>query len=237
MNEDIYAAEIRALTGLFAAHPDFGRAEAQYFINTHKADARAFWSAPAGFYRAPGDLQATFSEIYDRGVWRGGSGAGSDVQNALLYEAYVQHLIRQPGVRSIIDLGCGDWRFTRYLDLGDCDYLGVDIVASVVERNQTTYGSARVRFQQADITTFEVPPCDLVLCKDVLQHLSNAHVLAVLGRLAVAKTALVTNDYIGANQDCSDGDTRPLDPTATPFTWRGEPRLAFSEKVAFLAQR
>ena len=237
INEGVYGAEISALAGLFDAQPDFGASEARHFITAKPEDGRLFWTAPVGFYQAPGDLQATFSEIYARGVWRGGSGAVSNVENAVLYAAYLQHLIRKPGVRSIVDLGCGDWRFTKHIDFGNCDYLGVNIVQDVVERNQAAYGTARVRFVCSDITKFEIPACDLLVSKDVLQHLSNAHVQKVLTRMAVAQTALVTNDFHPVNRDCGDDDTRPLDPTAPPFHWQAEPRLAFSGKVAFLARR
>ena len=236
-DETMYAAEISALASIFDTYPDFGAADARHFVANAPQDAEMFWSAPDGFYQASSDLQTTFSDIYARGVWRGGSGAGSDVANALLYAAYLQHLIRQRGTGRIVDLGCGDWRFTKHIDLGDCDYIGVDIVSDVVARNTATHGTARIQFVCADVTTFQSPSCDLLLCKDVLQHLSHANVAAVLARLTTAKTALLTNDFHPVNRDCNDGDTRPLDPTVTPFSFNGRPRLAFSGKVAFLAQR
>lgn len=154
----------------------------------------------------------------------------------MLYAAYVQHIIYDFAVRTIIDLGCGDWRFSKYLDLGKCDYLGVDIVPSVIAVNTAAYGNAHLRFEATDITAFSVPPCDLLLCKDVMQHLSNANVQAILARSTVAGLAVFTNGYHSVNEDCTNGSARPLDITAPPFAFPATPRLAFAGKVSFLAQ-
>ncbi len=235
-DESAAVAEIQHLAGLFDAHPEFGAAEARHFVASYAGgDSRRFNAPPATAVQ--GDLQATFSAIYAGDVWRGGSGAGSHPNNVLLYAAYVQHLVRRPGVRRIVDLGCGDWQFSKHLDFGASEYLGVDIVPTVIERNAARYASARIRFVRTDITAFEIPACDLLLCKDVLQHLSNVHVGAVLARCRAAETALITNDFHAVNQDCADGGTRPLDPTALPFSFKAQPRLAFEGKVAFLARR
>ena len=231
-----YAADVQALAAQFDMQPDFAGVEARTFAASFAGDPRYFWTAPPGLYRAPGDIGSTLSEIYARGIWGGGSGAGSNIENTLLYAAYVQHLIKH-GVRSIVDLGCGDWRFSQYLDLAGRDYLGVDVVPSVVEANTKAYAREGVRFICADVTTFDIPACDLLLCKDVLQHLSNANVSAILARAAVAETALITNDFHPVNQDCNNGDTQPLNLAAAPFLWHGTPRLAFRGKIAFLAKR
>jgi hypothetical protein len=67
-----------------------------------------------------------------------------------------------------------------------------------------------------------------------MQHLSNANVTALLARAKVARRALITNDYHPANDDCDNGDTRPLDISAAPFSFAATPRLAFQGKVTFL---
>jgi len=221
---------------IFNATPDFLADETAHYIATFSAhDRRQFWQAPLGLFQDSKNLKSTFELIYDRSVWGGGSGTGSNLQYTLIYAAYAQHLIDRADVRTIVDLGCGDWRFSKYLDLKGRDYLGVDIVPSVIDANTAAYGSAHIRFQAADITTFEIPPCDLLLCKDVLQHLSNANVQAILGRARIAGIAAITNDYYPVNEDCENGSTRPIDITAKPFSCDAKPRLAFMGKVTFVA--
>jgi SAM-dependent methyltransferase len=233
-----YEAAVNALRQIFDLNPDFQEAEAARYVAAFSAaDRGRFWSAPQGLFSDTSDLRSTFETIYDRGVWGGGSGAGSDLRNTVVYVAYVQHLMERFDARSIVDLGCGDWRFSKHLKFGDRRYLGVDIVASVIAANEAAYGSGTIRFERADVTAFAIPECDLLLCKDVLQHVSNANVRVILERSRAARVAVFTNDYHPANEDCPNGSTRPLDITAAPFSVPAKPRLVFSGKVTFLVTR
>src|SRR5262245_14363997 len=233
-----HSTAVDTLRRIFDLDPHFQEAEAARYVAAFSAaDRQRFWSASRGMFANTADLQSTFDTIHKHSIWGGSSGAGSDLRNTVVYVAYVQHLIDHLGVQSIVDLGCGDWRFAKHLKFGDRRYLGVDIVASVIAANQAAYGSETIRFERADVTTFEIPPCDLLLCKDVLQHLSNDNVRAILDRSARARFALFTNDYHPANEDCPNGSTRPLDITAPPFLVAAKPRLVFSGKVTFVRTR
>jgi SAM-dependent methyltransferase len=229
---------IRELRAAFDADPNFLALEAaRHVASIPVADRRQFWRAPPELFSNTADVRAVFDTIYARAIWGGGSGGGSDVQVAVPYMAYVQHLLGRFAIRSIVDLGCGDWRFSKHLDLSSREYLGVDIVASVIAANTKAYGSDHVRFEVADAITFDIPDCDLLVCKDVLQHLSNANVRAILDRSRAARFALFTNDYHPANEDCPNGSTRPLDITRPPFLASAQPRLTFAGKVTFLMVR
>ncbi len=116
------------------------------------------------------DATTLFSDVYARGVWgRGGeewySGGGSDGQFTDAYVEAVAALARQHAVRSVIDLGCGDFRVGRRLcaALPEVSYLGVDVVPALVERNRRRFGTERVTFSCADITSSVPPPADLCL--------------------------------------------------------------------------
>lgn len=237
-NSRDYEGAVQALRLVFDAEPDFLAAEAARYVASFQAlDRRQFWQAPSGLFSDSSNLHSTFETIYRRSVWGGGSGAGSDLRNTVVYVAYIQHALDRFAVRSIVDLGCGDWRFSRHLDLRGRSYLGIDIVASVIVANAAAYGDDNIRFQTADVTAFDVPDCDLLLCKDVLQHLSNANVQAILKRTQRARHAVFTNDYHPLNEDCLNGSTRPLDIAREPFLAIAQPRIAFSGKVAFLVTR
>jgi len=112
------------------------------------------------------------------------------------------------------------------------------VVHSVIETNRAEYSAPNVRFEQADAaSTAALPQVDLILCKDVLQHLSNPKVMRVLEKCSDARLALITNDYHPLNVDCKDGDTRPLDVSRTPFSFPAKPVLQFGRKVSFLCAR
>jgi SAM-dependent methyltransferase len=234
-----YPRCVRTLHQLFMDNLAFFEgAAAEYVAAVPVSDRSQFWTVPKDFYPDSERVESIFDFIYARAVWGGGSGAGSDLSRTVLYVAYVQALMDRHNVRAVLDLGCGDWRFSRYLDFSGRDYWGFDVVPSVVEANRAAYGASNIRFERADLSTHpEFPSCDLILCKDVLQHLCNARVSAILSRCGVARRALITNDYHPQNSDCRDGETRPLDITAPPFGFPARPVLRFGKKVSFLSER
>ena len=162
-----------------------------------------------------------FSKIYKEDLWHGGSGAGSKLENIKEYVDILQKYIDKPEVKTVLDLGCGDWQFSKFLDLSSVSYLGVDVVESVIESNSTSYSASNIKFISRDITTYEVPKADLIICKDVLQHLSNKDVVTILVKIITSsKFSLITNDFNPdntENKDIDNGNYRCLDLTLSPF--------------------
>jgi 2-polyprenyl-3-methyl-5-hydroxy-6-metoxy-1,4-benzoquinol methylase len=162
-----------------------------------------------------------FSKIYKEDLWHGGSGAGSKLENVKEYVEILQKYIDKPEVKTVLDLGCGDWQFSKFLDLSSVSYLGVDVVESIIESNSTSYSASNIKFISRDITTYEVPKADLIICKDVLQHLCNKDVVTILVKIITSsKFSLITNDFNPENtenKDIDNGDYRCLDLTLSPF--------------------
>ena len=162
-----------------------------------------------------------FSKIYKEGLWQGGSGDGSKIENVREYVDVLQKYIDKPEIKTVIDLGCGDWQFSKFLDLSSVLYLGVDVVDSVIDSNIDLYSASNIDFISRDIITYELPQVDLIICKDVLQHLSNRDVISVLIKIIKSsKFALITNDFNSestSNIDIENGDYRYLDLTLSPF--------------------
>jgi SAM-dependent methyltransferase len=237
--EGDYPRCVRSVHRLFMDDLTLFEAEAaRYAGSVLVSDRSRFWTAPKDLYPKTDTVESIFDFIYARAVWGGGSGAGSDLSRTVLYVAYVQALMDRHDVRSVLDIGCGDWRFSRYLDFSGRNYTGFDVVSSVIAANRTAFGASNIQFEQADLSTHPgFAPCDLILCKDVLQHLSNARVSAILSKCGGARLALITNDYHPGNSDCRDGETRPLDVTAPPFGFPARPVLRFGRKVSFLSER
>jgi len=130
-------------------------------------------------------VRATFARIYADNVWGGTPGAfysgpGSDGGPAAGYVATVCAFVREAGIRSMVDLGCGDFRVGARLAECGADYTGVDVVPELVARNAAEFGRPGVRFECRDIIADELPAGDLCLIRQVLQHLSNAEIARVL---------------------------------------------------------
>jgi 2-polyprenyl-3-methyl-5-hydroxy-6-metoxy-1,4-benzoquinol methylase len=162
-----------------------------------------------------------FSKIYKEDLWHGGSGAGSKIENVKEYVDILQKYIDKPEIKTVLDLGCGDWQFSKFLDLSSVSYLGVDVVESVVESNKNSYSASNIEFISHDITTYEIPKVDLIICKDVLQHLCNKDVIDILIKIVKSsKFSLVTNDFTSedsVNRDINNGSYRCLDLSLSPF--------------------
>jgi SAM-dependent methyltransferase len=129
------------------------------------------------------------------------SGPGSLPEHLGPYLEYVGELIRAAEIRSVVDLGCGDFRASRALDLGDATYLGVDIVSPLIRFNQANYASERIRFERLDILTEDLPEADLCIVKHVMQHWSNSDILSFLPKLDRYRHVLILNGRFDVDQD------------------------------------
>jgi SAM-dependent methyltransferase len=180
-----------------------------------------------------------FESVYTERHWgtdkegKGTSGLGSTLEFTKLYRVFLQDFLAAHGIRSVVDAGCGAWEFSRAMDWSGIDYLGLDIVASLIETNQRRFGAPNIRFAAADIVRDELPPADLLIVKDVLQHLSNADITRFRAQLPRYRHVLIVGDVLpdsltGELKDIRSGEFRMFDPTQLPhsvagtkvFVWR-----------------
>lgn len=167
---------------------------------------------------APGG--EVFSRIYAENTWGVGSGVGSLPESVVDYVRVLTDFLRTQNIRSIVDFGCGDWQFSKSIDWGERRYLGVDVVPSVIEANTAAYTRENIRFAlMTDVDA--LPSADLLICKDVLQHLPNADVKRYLRAFKRKhKFILITNGIdppSNTNVDILHGEYRPLLLDAPPF--------------------
>jgi len=174
-------------------------------------------------------LADVFNRIYAEGIWgknvagEGVSGTGSTLEITREYRAYVEAFVKTHAVKSVVDAGCGDWTFSSAMDWGNASYLGVDIASDVIETVRTKYEKGRITFRVGD-NTEELPPADLLISKDVLQHLPNALVQKFIRnnlRKGKYKWVILTNDRGRDNPDIASGGWRAIDLAAAPFEVRG----------------
>ena len=178
--------------------------------------------------------------LFQMGDFSRGSGPGSAVAYTEGYRGFLASFLRENGVRSVLDLGCGNWTSTRLVDWSGIDYLGVDFIHKIVARNRRVHGKPNIKFVQSDVRTFNIPQVDLVISKDVLQHWPTSDVLAFLERLRASnvKMALLVNcvndDGLARNRDIAIGDFRPIHLNEPPFSAQLEESYAFHTKRVLL---
>jgi SAM-dependent methyltransferase len=174
-------------------------------------------------------LTNTFNRIYAEGTWgkdvagKGTSGTGSTLEITREYRAYIEGFMKKHSVKSVVDAGCGDWSFSSAMDWGGASYLGVDIASDVIAAVRSKHEKGRIKFQVGDITD-ELPAAELLISKDVLQHLSNELVHKFIRnnlRKGKYKWVILTNNRGSENRDVASGGYRAIDLAAPPFEVRG----------------
>jgi len=182
--------------------------------------------------------QAIFTHIYKTKSWgvneegEGYSGDGSLLQTTEQYRFFLQNFLKDHNINSVVDFGCGDWTFSQAIDWGESLYQGFDVVSHVIEKNKIKFETPRITFHVADGCRDVLPSADLLLCKDVLQHLSNKDVVSFLDNLQNYTYCLITNDVdadtlSASNVDITSGSYRHIDIRKPPFSIHAKPVLTF----------
>jgi Methyltransferase domain len=139
-----------------------------------------------------------FGRIYRDNLWGGRgddfySGTGSHTPE--LIDPYVgavrAFLAARPSRPVVIDLGCGDFvAGGRLADLARSS-VGCDVVPELIERNRRLFARDGLEFAVLDAVVDPLPPGDVVVAKQVLQHLSNAEIATIVAKLAQYPTWIV----------------------------------------------
>jgi hypothetical protein len=168
------------------------------------------------------DSPDVFTDIYRTNLWgseESRSGGGSDLEATTEIRKQLPVIIAKYSIKSMLDVPCGDYNWMKEVPK-TCTYIGGDIVADIIKKNQELYSSEKVRFECIDITKDSLPAVDLIFCKDCLQHLSDKKVKdALLNFKKSGSKYLLTTSYpkTWKNYDILDGDYRPLNLQKHPF--------------------
>ncbi|CAG5083188.1 class I SAM-dependent methyltransferase [Parvicella tangerina] len=142
--------------------------------------------------------RAAMQQIYELNLW-GGQGSfysGLGSHDPSLVDPYVKRV--QSFLRSfeepleVVDLGCGDFNVGNQLVPFAKHYDAIDIVPALIERNKQIYQATNLTFGCMDIANDELPPGDVAILRQVLQHLSNAEVKNVVTKLYQYRFVILT---------------------------------------------
>ncbi|MBS0649956.1 MAG: hypothetical protein JSR93_02225 [Verrucomicrobia bacterium] len=178
-------------------------------------------------YEIDTESKQAFSEVYRLGIWgknsdgEGTSGNGSTLSGGLPFINYVQDFLESHDIKSILDIGCGDWVLGKEILWGERIYTGVDVVPDLIIKNRESFASSTVRFLNLDILSDPMPEADLLICKDVLMHLPISDIFKMLDKLKKYKYCIIVNDFFplwsAQNSEIKIGEYRPLGLTSYPF--------------------
>lgn len=165
-----------------------------------------------------------FSGIYEnRGFLNeeSRSGEGSTLFQTRIVRRELAVFFKQYGVRSLLDIPCGDFNWMRHVDLGDITYTGGDIVPAMIERNSRLFATERRRFQVLDLINAPLPKADVVFCRDCLTYLPFVDIHKALSNIkASGSTWLLTTSFVEREHNADlDANTvwRTLNLQKAPF--------------------
>ncbi len=176
-----------------------------------------------------------FTETYEKRYWKSNesiSGNGSELGQTEVLRAELPLLLQSFGIRSLLDLPCGDFNWMQHTDLHGIKYIGGDIVEELVLQNQAKFGNNHRSFLLLNLLTDELPAVDCILVRDCLVHFSFEHIQQALDNLKRSKiTYLLTTSFpnFDLNEDIQTGYWRPINLQKAPFLLP-EPLVTINEK-------
>jgi hypothetical protein len=187
-----------------------------------------------------------FTKIYESGAWgksedpasRFYSGSGSRRNDEIApYVQSVANFLRSFEVKpDVVDLGCGDFTVGRQVRSFCNRYIACDVVPSLIAFNQARFNDLGVEFRVLDLVENELPPGDIVLVRQVLQHLSNDQISRFIARVPSSYEFLVVTEHWPSHENFKHNVDKPTGPgtrmgyesgvvlTSPPFNLR--PKMA-----------
>lgn len=127
------------------------------------------------------------------------SGPGSSRKSTKQVMEFLKRLIVNGTVRSITDLGCGDLNWMKQILslFPHVRYTGIDCVQELIDRHKVAHKDNKNHvFICDDILSKEIPKSDLVICRDVLFHMTFENGIKVLKNVSRSRSKLfLTTTY------------------------------------------
>lgn len=169
-------------------------------------------------------VEKRFNNIYKLGLWDGKgqskSGAGSTLEATENIRQMLPVFLNQVEAKSLIDLGCGDFYWMKEIQI-PCKYVGLDIVPDVIEENNKMYKKTKREFLYHDAINDPLPKnSDVVLCREVMFHLSFEHGIALLDKVIQSDARFfltTTSDAANNNKNIRTGQFRNINLFKRPY--------------------
>lgn len=165
--------------------------------------------------------EQVFTDIYARKVWGSGSGGGSYPEQLEEYLELLRRMIRAWKPKTVLDIGCGVGWTAPLVDWMGAHYIGIDVVDEVLESAVRAWqGNCQATFFKRDAIEEPLPGADMVILKEITQHLDNASILKLLAKIGpTSRLVLHTTAVTGRmqNEDIAMGETRGVDLWRQPF--------------------
>lgn len=211
-----------------------GRGSSQYRANQERGERYRQARTPEEIRELLEERQMNpraqaFAEIWAQNAWNGtetNAGPGSTLAATRELREQIPRIIADLGVSSVLDAGCADSWWMPELP----GYVGVDIIPDAISHASERHPERT--YLVADICSDELPPCEAVICRDAIQHLSLRDGCAALNnfRRSGAKWLIASTHEGTTNVDVESGGYYQSNLEAEPF-WLTDPIEVLSDGV------
>ena len=175
------------------------------------------------FFLKTSDAEEIFNEIFKRNAWNGDSsvsGPGSNALQTRTLRNKLPFLLNEYGIKTILDIPCGDFNWMKMVNLKDLEYIGADIVKDMIKKNDSLYRKKNISFKHLDIMNSSLPEVDLIICRDCLVHFSSSDIFSTFNNICYSGSKyLLTTTFPShiKNTDIITGKWRTLNLEREPF--------------------
>ncbi|SEF14830.1 hypothetical protein SAMN05444161_9073 [Rhizobiales bacterium GAS191] len=178
------------------------------------------------------EARTAFSEIYEKNLWRLGPGLELEPDSVQRFVRLIQDFMRENEVATVAEFGCGYWVYSKLIDWKGKRYDGYDVVESAIRYDTEQFSEENIHFHLVR-DGIELSGADLLICKDVFQHLPSEDIIYYIGKFKkIYKYMIITNDVFPdahANGGIPSGGYRAIRLDREPFnercavlqTWEG----------------
>ena len=153
-----------------------------------------------------------FTNVYQKKLWGSASPenespffSGPGSSDPQIVDPYVEAVKRFfsnfPAKKKAVDLGCGDFRVgARIVDTFD-SYTACDVVPELVHFNEQYWRHLPVKFLVLDLVKDEIPTGDVLILRQVLQHLSNNDIFRFTQSIPRGFSYLLLTEHLPSESD------------------------------------
>ena len=157
------------------------------------------------------------------------SGPGSSFEETEFTRKLIDEVIQVYSIKSLADAPCGDLFWIADIANSIHEYKGFDIVDALVKRNFLNHPN--LEFERVDLVNTVIERFDLILCRDLLVHLSNDEAVKVISNFKKSGSLFLLSTTFPnqiENIDLGRRIWRPLNLEVSPFSL-GQPILSNRE--------
>ncbi|MHA4894991.1 class I SAM-dependent methyltransferase [Pedobacter sp. PWIIR3] len=148
-----------------------------------------------------------FTDVYKNNLWGGSkgefySGTGSHNSHISIYTDAIANYIKDNQLETIVEIGCGDFnvssKILTLLDQSDFNYryVGYDVVKNLIVRNNKLYSSPKIKFIFKDSSSGNLEHADLLIIRQVLQHLNNKSIKKIINKFENYKNIIISEHQV-----------------------------------------